>query len=100
MCYHLPQQYQTVRELDLRDAICPYCLQHKEGFHLVTRTWEKHYHQPTKTKQKCKFVQKINLIHVKLILKRTIDKTLTYASETWILTKGDGELLNIFERKV
>ena len=65
MDYHLPQQYRTNRELDLRDAVCPYCLQHKEGFHLMTRTWEKHYHHPENTKQKCKFVHKINVIHVK-----------------------------------
>jgi hypothetical protein len=33
--------------------------------------------------------------------KNTItDKTLTYASETWILTKGDRKQINIFERKV
>jgi hypothetical protein len=38
---------------------------------------------------------------LKLILKNTIiDKTLTYASETWILTKRDRKQLNIFERKV
>jgi hypothetical protein len=36
-----------------------------------------------------------------LILKNTtIDKTLTYPSETWILTKTDRKQLNIFERKV
>ena len=29
-----------------------------------------------------------------------IDKTLTYASETWILTKKDRKQINIFERKV
>jgi len=29
-----------------------------------------------------------------------IDKTLTYASETWILTKRDKMKINIFERKV
>jgi hypothetical protein len=29
-----------------------------------------------------------------------IDKTLTYASETWMLTKRDRGQLNIFERKV
>ena len=29
-----------------------------------------------------------------------IDKTLTYASETWILTKGDRKKMNIFERQV
>jgi hypothetical protein len=34
-------------------------------------------------------------------LKNTIiDKTLTYASETWILTKTDRMQMNIFERKV
>ena len=38
---------------------------------------------------------------LKLRLKNTtMDKTLTYASETWILTKTDGKPLNIFERKV
>jgi hypothetical protein len=38
---------------------------------------------------------------LKLRLKNTIiDKTLTYASETWILTKTDRKQLNIFERKV
>ena len=38
---------------------------------------------------------------LKLRLKNTIiDKTLTYASETWILTKGDRKQINIFERKV
>jgi hypothetical protein len=38
---------------------------------------------------------------LKLILKNTIiEKTLTYASETWILTKRDIKQLNIFERKV
>ena len=30
----------------------------------------------------------------------TTDKTLTYASETWTLTKRDRKQLNIFERKV
>jgi hypothetical protein len=36
-----------------------------------------------------------------LILKNTtIDKTLTLASETWILTERDRNQLNIFERKV
>jgi hypothetical protein len=29
-----------------------------------------------------------------------IDKTLTYASETWTLTKRDRKQLNVFERKV
>jgi hypothetical protein len=48
MGYHLPQQYQTIHELDLRDAACPYYLQHKEDFHLMTRTWEKHYRHPKK----------------------------------------------------
>jgi hypothetical protein len=28
------------------------------------------------------------------------DKTLTYASETWILTDRDRKQINIFERKV
>jgi hypothetical protein len=38
---------------------------------------------------------------LKLILKNTIiDKTLTYTSETWILTNRDRKQLNIFERKV
>jgi hypothetical protein len=37
----------------------------------------------------------------KLRIKTTIiDKTLTYASETWILTKRDKMQMNIFERKV
>jgi hypothetical protein len=36
-----------------------------------------------------------------LILKNTItDKTLTYATETSTLTKGDRKQLDIFERKV
>jgi len=36
---------------------------------------------------------------LKLRQKNTIiDKTLTYASETWTLTKGDRKQLNIFER--
>ena len=30
---------------------------------------------------------------------RIIDKTLTYASETWTLTKRDRKELNVFERK-
>jgi len=30
----------------------------------------------------------------------TVDKTLTYASETWILTKRDRRQMNISERKV
>ena len=38
---------------------------------------------------------------LKLRLKSTIKgKTLTYASETWMLTKRDRKQLNIFERKV
>jgi hypothetical protein len=38
---------------------------------------------------------------IKLILKNTtIHKTLTYRSQTWILTKRDRKELNIFERKV
>ena len=38
---------------------------------------------------------------LKLKLKNTaIDKTLTYASETWTLTKRDRKQLNIFGRKV
>jgi len=38
---------------------------------------------------------------LKLRLKNTIiDKTLTYASKTWTLTKRDRKQLNIFERKV
>jgi hypothetical protein len=38
---------------------------------------------------------------LKLRLKNTIiDKTLTYASETWTLTKRDRKQLNVFDRKV
>ena len=38
---------------------------------------------------------------LKLRLKNTIvDKILTYASETWTLTKTDRKQMNIFERKV
>ena len=38
---------------------------------------------------------------LKLRLKNTLrDKTLTYVSETWILTKRDRKQVNIFERKV
>ena len=38
---------------------------------------------------------------MKLRLKNTIiDKTLTCATETWMLTKRDGKQINIFERKV
>ena len=37
----------------------------------------------------------------KLRLKNTIiDKTLTYASETWIVTKRVRKQINIFEREV
>ena len=37
---------------------------------------------------------------LKLRLKNTIiDKSLTYASETWIITKRDTKQINIFERK-
>jgi hypothetical protein len=40
-------------------------------------------------------------IKLKLILKNTIvDKVLTYASETWIVTKRDRKQLNIPEMKV
>jgi hypothetical protein len=35
-----------------------------------------------------------------LIKKNIIDKTLTYASETWTLTKRDIKQLNVFDRKV
>jgi hypothetical protein len=34
------------------------------------------------------------------LMNTTIDKTQTYASETWTLTKTDRKQLNIFERKV
>jgi hypothetical protein len=38
---------------------------------------------------------------LKLRLKNTIiEKTLTYALETWTLTKRDRKQLNVFERKV
>jgi len=40
------------------------------------------------------------LKNLKLRIKNTIiDKTLTYASETWILTERDRKQINIFERK-
>ena len=43
----------------------------------------------------------LHIIKLKLTLKNTIiDKTLTYASGTWKLTKRDRKQLNIFERKV
>jgi len=46
--------------------------------------------------EKTKYVKKLQLR-----LKNTIrDETLTYASETWILTKRDRKQMNIFERKV
>jgi hypothetical protein len=48
-----------------------------------------------------KFFKNKNISKLKLRLKNTaIDKTLTYASETGILTKRDRKQLNIFERKV
>jgi hypothetical protein len=49
-----------------------------------------------------KFVQNKNISKkLKLKLKNTItDKTLTYASETWTLTKRDRKQMNVFERKV
>ena len=34
------------------------------------------------------------------ILYNSIDKVLTYASETWTLTKRDRKQLKVFERKV
>jgi len=47
-----------------------------------------------------KFFKNKNIKDLKLRLKNTIiDKTLTYASETWTLTKRDGKQMNIFERK-
>jgi hypothetical protein len=47
------------------------------------------------------FLNKNICKRLKLILKNTIiDRTLTYASETSILTKRDRKQLNIFERKV
>ena len=49
-----------------------------------------------------KFFRNKNILKkLKLKLQNTIiDKTLTYASETWALTKRDRKQLNIFERKV
>jgi hypothetical protein len=35
-----------------------------------------------------------------VIVNTIIDKTLTYASETWTLTERDRKQLNIYERKV
>ena len=49
--------------------------------------------------QKC-FKNKNISNKLKSRLKNTTDKTLTYASETWTLTKRDRKQLNIFERKV
>jgi len=47
------------------------------------------------------FRNKNTLKNLELRLKNTIiDKTLTYASETWILTETDRRQINIFERKV
>jgi hypothetical protein len=47
------------------------------------------------------FKNKSILRKLKLRLKNTIiDKTVTYASETWTLTKRDSKQLNIFEKKV
>jgi hypothetical protein len=45
----------------------------------------------------CNFILKHFTAHIQIII---IDKTLTYASETWTLTKRDRKQLNIFERKV
>jgi len=49
-----------------------------------------------------KFFKNKNILKkLKLKLKNTIiDKTLTYASDTWTLTKRDRKQLNIFERKM
>jgi hypothetical protein len=44
-----------------------------------------------------KNISKILKLRLKNII---IDKTLTYASETWILTERDRKQINIFERKV
>jgi len=47
------------------------------------------------------FRNKITSNELKLRLNNKIrDKTLTYASETWILTKRDRKQINISERKV
>ena len=52
---------------------------------------------PQKFKKICIYISK----KLKLRLQNTIiDKTLTYASETWILTERDRKQINIFERKV
>ena len=49
-----------------------------------------------------KFLEiKIYIKKLKLRLKNTTtDKTLTYASETWVLTERDRKKINIFERKL
>jgi len=47
------------------------------------------------------FKNKYESKKLKSILKNTtIDKVLTYASETWTLTKRDRKQLNVFERKL
>jgi hypothetical protein len=43
---------------------------------------------------------KTYLKKLKLRLKNTINKMLTYKSETWILTERERKQMNIFERKV
>jgi len=49
-----------------------------------------------------KFFKNENVSKIlKLSLKNTtVDKTLTYASETWTLTERDRKQLNIFDRKM
>jgi len=49
-----------------------------------------------------KFFKNKNILKkLKLRIKNTImDKGLTYASETWTLTKRDRKQFNVFERKV
>jgi len=47
------------------------------------------------------FINKNISKKLNLRLKNTIiDKTLTFTSETWILTYRDGKQINVFERKV
>jgi len=51
------------------------------------------------------FIEDVNKIKIskklKLRLQNTIiDKTLTYASETWMLTNRDRKQINVFGRKV
>jgi hypothetical protein len=62
------------------------------------------YHVPSHHTAIChKIFFKNRNISKKLKLRRKntiIDKTLTYASETWKLTKKDRKKMNIFERKV